>query len=342
MDATDLKLRLVRSLARTPHAQLGVRLPALGEDLLFGPSEPFHAASVGKLATATLIGQLIDTGALGFGTRVTDVLGAVELQGLFTDPDAVTIEHLLTHTSGIADYFDGKVTHGVPVAKEAVAHPQRRWTPAELLAVSRERQRPVGRPGEKFAYSDTGFVVLGRVLEEATRSSFEALVHDRIVTPLGLGSIFLPQRTTPATGSAEIAPAWLGRTEVSRFPSLTLDWAGGSIAATSADWLAFGSALFGGHLVSPATLTELTRERNRFHRGLRYGAGTMTVHFDGFAPWLGGWPRLVGHLGVTAAHLWHDPVSGATITLNLGSTRAMGRSFQTLFGVVSLLRKLRA
>ncbi len=342
MDVDSFKQRLARSLSRTPHAQVGVRAPHLGLDHRFGPDLPFHAASVGKLVTTALIAQLVEADALAFTTRVVDVLGGTEVQGLFTDPDAVTVEHLLTHTSGIADYFDGKVTRGVPVAKEAVMHPQRRWTPAELVAVSRERQRPVGRPGERFAYSDTGFVVLGRVLEEVTSSAFEALVHDRIAERLGLGSMFLPMRTTPAAGSTEIAPAWLGRTEVSQFPSLTLDWAGGSIAATSADWLTFGSALFGGQLVSVATLTELTRERNRFHRGLRYGAGTMTVHFDGFAPWLRGWPRLVGHLGVTAAHLWHDPATGTTITLNLGSTRAMARSFQTLFGVVGLLRKLRA
>lgn len=57
-------------------------------------------------------------------------------------------------------------------------------------------------------------------------------------------------------------------------------------------------------------------------------------------PWprVRGWPRLVGHLGVTAAHVWHDPEHGAEIVLNLGSTRAMSPSFRALFEFVRLLR----
>lgn len=342
MDADTFPTTLDRFLARTPHAQVGVQSPHLGIDHVSGPDLPFHAASVGKLVTATLVAQLVETDALGWGTPVVDVLGAHEVRGLFTDPDPVTIEHLLTHTSGVADYFEGKVTRGVPVGKEATADPQRSWTPAELLAVSRERQQPVGRPGQRFAYSDTGYVVLGRVLEEATGSPFEVLVHERIAGALGLTSMFLPGRTSPAAGTTELAPMALGRVDVSRSPALSCDWAGGGIVATTAHWLTFGSALFGGRLVSPDTLSELARERHRFRAGLRYGAGTMTVHFEGFAPWLRGWPRLVGHLGITAAHLWHDPVSGADITLNLGSTRQMSRSFRALFEVVRLLRKVEA
>ena len=342
MDAAGFAATLDRHLSRTPHAQVGVRAPALGLEYEAGPTLPFHAASVGKLATTVLVGQLVEADARGWGPRVVDVPGPAEVRGLFTDPDAVTIEHLLTHTSGVADYFEGKVTHGVPVWKEAIAHPERRWTPAELLAVTRERQRPVGRPGQRFAYSDTGFVLLGRVLEEVTGSAFEALVHERIAGPLGLDSMFLPERTVPTTGSTEIVPLVLDRTDVSRSPSLTCDWAGGGIAATTTDWLTFGAALFDGRLVAPDTLGVLTGPQNKFRSGLDYGAGTMTVRFEGFVPWARGWPRLVGHLGISAAHLWHDPASGAAITINLGWTRQMTRSFRVLFAVVQQLRKLAA
>ena len=92
----------------------------------------------------------------------------------------------------------------------------------------------------------------------------------------------------------------------------------------------------------PDTLGVLTGPRNKFRSGLDYGAGTMTVRFEGFVPWARGWPRLVGHLGISAAHLWNDPDSGATITINLGWTRQMTRSFRVLFAVVQQLRKLAA
>ena len=67
-----------------------------------------------------------------------------------------------------------------------LAEPDRFWTPADLLDFSRRRQRPVGRPGERFAYSDTGYILLGRVLEQATGRAFHELLHERILTPLGM------------------------------------------------------------------------------------------------------------------------------------------------------------
>ncbi|MBK8459184.1 MAG: hypothetical protein IPL43_02325 [Micropruina sp.] len=65
----------------------------------------------------------------------------------------------------------------------------------------------------------------------------------------------------------------------------------------------------------------------------------MTVRFEEFAPWLRGQPRLQGHIGVTATHLFRDPVHCADIALNFASTREMTRSFRTLFEVVRLLGK---
>ncbi|MBK8459185.1 MAG: beta-lactamase family protein [Micropruina sp.] len=154
-------------------------------DYRFGDAtRPFHAASVGKLVTAALVMQLCEADAVRPDTPVAAVLPAAELDGLFLPGDQVTLEHLLTHTSGVADYFDGKVSSGVPVSQGMVADPDRLWTPDDLLAVSRERQRPVGRPGQRFHYSDTGYVLLGRVLEVVTGDPFHDLVHRRVLTPL--------------------------------------------------------------------------------------------------------------------------------------------------------------
>lgn len=346
MHPTEFSTRLDAHLARVDRRwtpQVAVRAHRLGVDHGFGaPDLPFHAASAGKLVTAALVAQLVEADAVRRDTPVAALLPPEELAGLFA-PDTthmVTIEHLLTHTSGVADYFEGKATGGVRVAEAATREPQRTWAPQELLAHTRERQRPVGRPGERFHYSDTGFVLLGRVLEVVTGTPFASLAHQRVFEPLGMARSFLPFRTEPATGPTTIAPLHLGRTEVGRFPSITCDWAGGGIAATPGDLLRLTRALRDGTLVSPGTWAWLAAPRNRFRAGLDYGAGTMTVRFEGFMPWLRGWPRLVGHLGITAAHVWHDPVHDANIVLNLGSTRALGPSFRALFEVVRLLRRV--
>ncbi|GAA4890086.1 hypothetical protein GCM10025789_03190 [Tessaracoccus lubricantis] len=341
MDATSFARNLDAHLTSVTRRRggLGAPLAAVrGADLdyRFGtPDLPFHAASVGKLVTTALtVGQFPDV-----GTRLADVLPPAALTGLFA-PGAettVTLRHLLQHTSGVADYFDGRVTSGQRTLKLLARDPQRAWTPQDLLAITRERQRPVGTPGQRFHYSDTGFVLLGLALEEATGQRFEDLVHTRVFEPLGMHRAFLPWRTQPATGSSTIAPLRLGRHEYTASPALTVDWAGGGIAATVDDWLTLSAALHDGRLLPPGTFADLTTPLHRMRPGLHYGTGVMTVRFEGFMPWLRGWPRPVGHLGVLAAHLWRFPTHGVDVVLGFGATGEMSRSFRTLFEVARLL-----
>jgi D-alanyl-D-alanine carboxypeptidase len=352
--AADFATRLDRHLDRVTARrgilgapQVAVSAPRLGIDHRYGDrSQRFHVASVGKAFTATLVMQLVESGAFAVDTPVSALLPRDEFEGLFDTTgtaDAAggaTVHQLLTHTAGVADYFDGRVTSGRPMRELVVAEPDRSWTPADLLEFSRRRQRPVGRPGERFAYSDTGYVLLGRILEQATGLAFHELLHERILTPLGMRDSALLFHSVPADdGALRLAPAWLGRIEASTFRSLSCDWAGGGIVSTPDDLLAFGSALQRGDLVSPESLAYLAEPRNRFHVGIRYGAGLMQVRFEGFSPFLRTLPRPVGHIGVLATHLFHDPVHDAHIVMNFGSTREMTRSFRTLIFIEQALQR---
>lgn len=342
--------------------QVAVRSPRLGVDYRFGDQERrFHVASIGKTFTATLVMQLVEAGAFSVDTPVSALLPHAELRGLFaaTSDDGAdvaagaTVHHLLTHTSGVADYFEGPVTSGPTLLDLVVDEPDRFWTPAELLDFSRERQRPVGRPGERFLYSDTGYVLLGRLLEEATGRAFHELLHERIFTPLGMADSALlfhsrPARDVAASGSpastgespgTDIAPFWLGTREVSTYTSISCDWAAGGVISTPGDLAEFSRALHGGELVGADSLAYLGEMRNRFRRGIHYGAGMMQVRFEGFMPLLRGLPRPVGHIGILATHLFHDPVHDADIVLNFASTREMTRSFRSLIAIEQLLQR---
>ena len=169
---------------------------------------------------------------------------------------------------------------------------------------------------------------------------YSRLVHERIFEPLGMSRSFMPLRTKPTTGEDRIAPLYLGKTRVDDAESLTLDWAGGGLAATLADYLTFIHALHTGRLISVESWAWLTVSRHKYRAGLHYGAGTMNVKFNEFAPWLRDWPCPVGHLGLTAAHLWHDPAHDAEIVINFGSSKAMQTSFYSLIELVRLLRQL--
>lgn len=297
---------------------------------------PFHAASVGKLATAALIMQEVEAGHLALTSSVESLLPEAEVRGLFAAPGA-TLEQLLAHTSGATDYFEGKVTGGPKFIDLVLSEPERRWDPADLLAFSRDRQRPASAPGEKFAYADTGFVLLGRILEEQTGRSFTELLRERIFTPAGMDDSVLWLREP---GPDRIAPAWLNGTEVSGFASITCDWAGGGIVTTLDDLARLTVALTDGTLVKPATWAMMTAARNRFRPGIRYGLGAMELRFEGFMPLLRGLPRPVGHVGVLSVHAFTDPATATTVILNFHSTGEMVSSFQTNIRIQQGLTRL--
>jgi D-alanyl-D-alanine carboxypeptidase len=363
----DFATRLDRHLRRVTARRGGlgaplvaVRAPRLGIDYRFGdPATRFHTASVGKLFTAVLVMQSVEAGAFRVDTPVSRLLPGDEIAGLFdtagsTDAaGGATVHDLLAHTAGVADYFEGPVTSGPTMLELIVAEPDRFWTPSDLLDFSRDRQRPVGRPGQRFRYSDTGYILLGRVLEEAWGRAFHDLLHERIFGPVGMddSSLMFHSRSArdggpalPSDGGspagATMAAVRLGRREITDHRSLSCDWAGGGVVSTPPDLIAFSDALHHGRLITPEHLAYLAEPRNRFRPGLRYGAGMMQVRFEGFSPFLRGLPRPIGHIGILATHVFHDPVHDAEIVLNFGSTREMVRSFGTLIEVERALQRV--
>lgn len=317
--------------------QVLVRTPEL--EFSYGDRDrPFHVASIGKVATAVLMMQLIDD----LDTRVAHLLPRGTLDGLFVVNDTdhaseVTVRQLLDHTSGIADYFGGRTLSGPSVKELMLAEPDRFWHPVDLLDFTRTRQRAVAEPDQRFEYSDTGYIVLGLLIEQLSGRQFHDLLNERIFAPAGMDDSYLMLRSAAAKGARAIAPAWLDDTEVSAFSSLSADWSGGGIVSTLDDLARFSSALHSGELVSASQLAEMQRARNRFRPGIHYGTGLMQVRFHEFFFTLRGLPRPTGHIGVLATHLFFDPVNEATIVMNFGSTREMVRSFRSLIQIEALL-----
>ncbi|MCR2806597.1 serine hydrolase domain-containing protein [Paenibacillus soyae] len=320
----------------------------LGIDYRYSSTDtpmPYHIASIGKMFTAVLIGQLIESGQLRLQDRAAKYVPAGTMNGLFVHKgrdyaNEVTVEQLLGHTSGVADYFGDKVLTGVPLQKMIIQQQDRHWTPQELLAISREQQQAVAPPGAAFHYSDTGYVLLGLLIEHVTGGTFENRVHESILNPLGMNDTYMPHRTKPANMfSPPMAPVWLGGTEISSYVSLSCDWSGGGIVSTTDDLLLFNRALREGKLLQPATLQAMDTIRHRFRPGLHYGLGMMEVRFEQFFFLLRGLPRYRGHIGVLSTHLFWEPETDTHIALNFGSDGAMVQSFKALIQIASEIKK---
>lgn len=348
-EALDILRKRVQALQRTSPrlAQIQMRIASPHFTGHFGasPEQPFHVASMGKLFTTLLIAQLVEQGRLRWDSRLVDLLSPETLENLFVvggvDHRAeVTLEHLLSHTSGIADYFADPVRGSQPTLEQAVLEPQKAWTPQELLEVTRKGQTARFAPGQGFHYSDSGFVLLGLVVEAVYGQPFEGVVHQQLFEPLGMAHSYFPFRTQPAQPTPPLGPVWVNGTDLSRSPALTADWAGGGVASTADDLLKFALALMDGRLVCPEALEYLAQPLNRFERVIRYGRGLMRLKFADIFPLLR-YPDMIGHMGVLGTQLFFDPKNQAMVILSLGSTGYMETSVRLLVEAVGVLQRVR-
>jgi CubicO group peptidase (beta-lactamase class C family) len=142
-----------------------------------GPATGFRLASLTKQLTATAVMLLVRDGKLGYEDALTDVLPAFPAYGR-----AITIRHLLTHTSGLPDYEDLMVTAEKGRAPFWTADRQIRDD--EVLALLRGETKGRFAPGTSWAYSNSGYVVLGLVLGRVSGVSFGDFLRHRIFAPL--------------------------------------------------------------------------------------------------------------------------------------------------------------
>lgn len=336
--------RVARKQPDLPPPQVVVSAP--GWEFEFGDVDrPFHAASVGKVMTATLIAMLVEDGQLEVDTPLGRVLPGEDIAGLPAAPGVdtardVTVEHLLTHTSGLPDYFDPpRGSSTAASTTSAVQDPQRHWTPRELLTEVHHLP-PVGRPGEQFNYGDTAFVLLGRIAEEVTGEAFSSLLMTRIYEPAGMTHSSTPYsdaRATDDLADLDVQPFWIGAHDLSRALAMSLDWAGGGIVAPAANLIRFQEALHGERFVSASTLAWMARRRHRLRPGIHYGAGLVTLRFGGFFPLLRGLPEPVGGVGAFATHMFYYPQQRAHVVLNFHADHRMQRSFQAHIRIAKLI-----
>jgi len=308
--------------------------------------QPFHVASVGKAFTATLIGCLMEEKKLGLDDIISGILPSETLHGLFQFDNIdysnkVTIRMLLNHTSGIADYFEDK-PHGSDSLQDLIlSNPDKFWTPDELIAFTRDYQSPLALPGEKYHYSDSGYILLGLIIEQVSGVSFHSYLHEKIFTPLEMDDSYLMLYSKPKKPQRPLAEIRLKGTEISQFKSLSIDWAGGGIVSTAPNLAVFIRALNKGKIIKLSTLNQFYNFDNTFIKGIHYGAGFMEFHFEEFFPGLGSLPRLRGHMGVLGTQMLYDEKTDTVYISSFGSTDFSAGSVKIMIEILSLAKRIK-
>lgn len=266
------------------------------------PATVFGLASMGKMFTAVTIARLVEQGKLGWNDLV-----ATHLSGWLSDEAAktVTLHQLLTHTSGLGDYLE-----------RIQSDPQIRG--ARSLSAYRDLVRSSGvsgKPEDGIRYSNTGYVVLGALIEAVTGRSYYDVVRDEVFAAAGMtrSGCFSVDEVVENRAIGYIDP------EESKAIGLGDGWrtnvtlqgvrgtpAGGCLA-TAPDVLRFARALAEGKLVKPGTLDALLAPRERFPAGGDYAYGFVVSRGrDGRRIYghAGGFPGVNGELKVYGDGEW--------------------------------------
>ncbi len=260
----------------------------------------FGTASASKLFTAVTLARLFERGLAAPDTRVVDVLDAgLRPRGL--DP-VVTLEHLLTHSSGIADYCD---EYGDEPYEDVWlrANPAATRSPRDLLPLFADLQA-LAKPGADVRYCNAGFVLAGLVVEALAGKGFYEAVEEAVLEPAGMTATGYPCQddVIPDVAIGYLAPAdedpggaW--RSNLYAIPARGQP--DGGAFSTAADLVRFLDAFRDGRLVGPVWRDEMLRVRVRDDREeTRYGLGWW-VHGEGARRWVGhpgGDPGYVAHV----------------------------------------------
>jgi D-alanyl-D-alanine carboxypeptidase len=264
------------------------------------PELHFRAGSMTKTFVAAVVLRLVAEGTLS----LADTLERWR-PGVLPYGDQVTIRQLLNHTSGVPQ-------NTATIERALYASPQGRfrdWSPQALIALVADRP-PEFPPGSSWAYSNTGYILLGLVVETAGGAPLAQEVQRRIVEPLGLRHTYLP-------GNARELPVPMSRGyslrvgpggEVLDGPLLDFTvqnpswaWAAGALVSDLEDLVGFFRALLGGRLLPPGLLAEMRTTVAVPPSSIplpfydRYGLGLLEVETPA--------GRLVGQLGGIPGYL---------------------------------------
>ncbi|MFD0771970.1 serine hydrolase domain-containing protein [Bacillus sp. CGMCC 1.60114] len=271
----------------------------------------FRIGSVTKTFTATVVLQLAGENRLNIDDPLEKWLPGV-IQGNGYDGKQVTIRQILNHTSGIADYLKSKDVDMMNTKKT--------YTAEEIVKIGLSLP-PDFVPGKGWAYSNTGYVLLGILIEKITGNSYAEEIENRIIEPLELSNTFLPGNSSviPGTKHARGYSQPDGASELKdvTYYNPSIASSAGDMISTADDLNTFFSSLLGGKLLKEQQLKQMLTTVPTGRAEINgYGLGIYETKLpNGASIWghTGGIPGFVTFAGGTLG-------GKHTLTVNLNST----------------------
>lgn len=259
---------------------------------------PLRIASNTKTFVAATVLRLWEQGRIDLDAPIGGLISPANdavLRADGYDTARITVRHLLSHSGGLYDHGGDK--RYVEMLKANTSH---HFTRDELVALMTEYADPQSAPGTEFRYSDTGYILLGEIIERVTRLNLAKAVRQQLkLDSLGLEATWWEIFEERPQGAPQRARQYLGDLDVTNIHASMDLYGGGGLVMSPRDLAVFFKALFGGRIYDkPETLKEmLWRGPHRGADGYRLGifvkqtpAGEIWWHsgfwgtYAGYAP----------------------------------------------------------
>ena len=293
--------------------------------------QAYFIASTTKLFTTAIILKLRSESKLNLNDKISIYIDESILTGLHIYKgkdysEELTIRHLLSHTSGLPDYFQGKGTNGKSLENEIIEGNDQFWTFEQSIERTK-KMAPLFAPGTKGKanYSDANFQLLGKIIETITYKSYSENCQEFIIQPLGLAKTYLYQDSSDKTPKT----LYYKSNELNIPKAMTSFGADGGMVSTSTDMLVFIEAFFTGRLFPLTYISEL-QQWNKIFFPMRSGIG---IHLFKL-PWLfnptGSVPYFIGHSGLSGALAYYSPEENIFVVGTVNQVAHPDISFKTM------------
>ena len=246
------------------------------------PGQKFHVGSIEKTFVATLTLMLAGEGRLSLDDTLDQWL-----PGLIPQARQITIRQLLYHTSGLGSHTDHPNFY-----PDLIKRPRRPYSPRELIRYALE-EGFYNKPGHGWHYSNTGYLLLGMIIEKAGQKPYRDQVAERLLIPLGLTDTSLPDdRFMPEGSCRGYRYDFLNQrgkwTDVSEYADPSFLGPAGSMISTAEDILKWLDILLSGRLIRPELKEEMFRFIPTDEPGRESGLGVERL--DGAVGHAGDYP----------------------------------------------------
>ncbi|MEO5563449.1 MAG: serine hydrolase domain-containing protein [Chitinophagaceae bacterium] len=250
----------------------------------------YRVGSITKMFTVVMILQLVEEGKI----KLNDTLDKFFPQ--ISNANKITIEHVLSHRSGI---------HDISEDRDFRIKRLEGMTKDELLTLI-IKSKPDFEPGTKHAYSNTGFQVLGFLIEKLTGKPYEQVINDKIISKIGLKDTYIATGSIDINKNESFSYRYISDWEQVPETNPSLLFGSGALISTSNDLVIFIQALFEGKLISKESLNLMKTMKDDYGLGLDTFtfAGKIfyghTGGIDNFGSWLAYLPEEKLALAYTA------------------------------------------